>query len=351
MSEKLKLLEPVKIGKWNLRNRIVMAPMTRCFADNETGVISDQVISYYQRRARDGVGLIITEGINPSRRGKGSPGVPGLYTKDQVQAWKRVTDAVHAEGGTIIAQLWHNGRLTHSELTGGYPPLAPSKIKAQGLVHRLRKPYETPEEMSLEQIQETIQEFATAAKNAIEAGFDGVEIHGAHGYLIDQFNTEVTNQRTDAYGGTLTKRLRFMKEVLIAVGEAIGMEHVTIRFSELKNDLPDYQWPQPEVYMKAYLDLFKEVGVQTIHGSVGTFTEPFIGNLTFHQFARKYWDGYLIGVGALDAQTASKAIEEGTINLAAFGRPMIANPDFVQRIKAGKELIPYNPKVHLKELI
>lgn len=199
-------------------------------------------------------------------------------------------------------------------------------------------------------MKETIFDFANAAKNAIEVGFGGVEIHGAHGYLIDQFNTEVTNQRTDSYGGTLTKRLRFMKEVLVTVREAIGSENVIIRFSEHKDDLPDYKWSQPEEQLKTYLELFKEAGIQTIHPSVKSFTTTLVNDMTLHQLAKKYWDGYLIGVGSLDIPTAShQAIEEGTI-LAAFGHPLLANPDFVQRIKTGKDLIPYNAKVHLRHL-
>ncbi|MBV6714755.1 oxidoreductase [Paenibacillus chitinolyticus] len=344
------LLNPITIGNWSLRNKVVMAPMTRSFADNTTGTVGDDVVSYYQRRAADGVGLIITEGISPSLRGKGTFGIPGLYTEEQVVAWRKVTEAVHKEGGTIIAQLWHVGRLTHHELTGGYPPQAPSQVKANGLVHRLRKPYEVPEEMSLQDIQQVIHQYALAARNAAASGFDGVEIHGAHGYLVDQFNSEATNKRIDQYGGELLNRLLFMKEVLTAVGKEIGIENTIIRFSEQKDDMPEYKWTHPEKEIQAFLQVFKEVGIRTIHPSTNQFSKIISKGITFHQLVRKHWDGYIIGVGNLDTDIASSSIEEGTINLAAFGRPILANADFVQRIKEERAMTSYDPHIHLSSL-
>lgn len=345
------LLSPVAIGNWKLRNRIVMAPMTRSFADDKTGTPGQDMAAYYRRRAADGVGLIITEGISTSLRGKGTYGVPGLYTGEQTAAWRKVTDAVHEEGGTIVAQLWHVGRLTHHELTGGFPPQAPSQVRAEGLVHRLRKPYEMPEEMTRRQIGSVIREYAQAARNAAEAGFDGVEVHGAHGYLIDQFNSEATNKRTDRYGGELTDRLTFMKEVLTAVGQEIGAGNTIIRFSELKDDMPDYKWASPERTLQAYLRVFKETGIRTIHPSTNRFAETMADGQTIHELVRKHWDGAIIGVGGLTVPAAAKAIGEGTIDLAAFGKPMLANPDFVQRIKDGDMMQPYDAAAHLSRLI
>ncbi|WP_454191102.1 oxidoreductase [Paenibacillus sp. Marseille-Q7038] len=345
------LLERITIGNWLLQSRVVMAPMTRSFADNESGVVGSDVVEYYRRRAADGVGLIITEGINPSPRAKGTYGIPGLYTKEQIQAWKKVTDAVHLEGGTIIAQLWHVGRLTHTELTGGYPPQAPSRIPASGLVHRLRKPFGIPEEMSQEDILEVIEQHATAARNAMIAGFDGVEIHAAHGYLIDQFNSEVTNTRTDKYGGDLFQRLTFMKELLTAVVTEIGAERTVVRFSEIKDDIPNYTWDNPEETIAAYIHIFREMGLSLLHPSTNEFTKIFTNGMTFHQTVRKYWNGNIIGVGNLDFISASTAITEGTMDLAAFGRPLLANPDYIQRIKSGISMTPYVASLHLKYLI
>lgn len=349
--DKNKLLEPIEIGNWRLRNRIVMAPMTRSFADDRTGIVGPNIVEYYRKRAADGVGMIITEGINPSLRGKGTFGIPGLYTVEQIDSWKHVTEAVHQAGGTIVAQLWHVGRLTHRELTGGYAPQAPSSIKADGLVHRLRKPYDVPEEMSPSDIQKVIEEYAQAAHNALLAGFDGIEIHGAHGYLIDQFNSDVTNQRSDRYGGSQVKRLTFMKELLTAVVQEVGAEKTIIRFSEHKDDMPQFKWSNPEEMVKLYVDLFKEIGLQILHPSTNYFTEIMSEGMTFHQLVRKYWNGFIIGVGHLDIHSANEAISAGTIDLAAFGRPLLANPDFVQRVKQGQTIIRYDSKKHLNVLI
>lgn len=345
------LLQPVSIGNWNLRTRVVMAPMTRGFADDTTGTVGEDVVAYYQRRARDGIGLIITEGIMPSPRGKGTFGVPGLYTREQVNAWRKVTEAVHEEGGTIIAQLWHVGRLTHPDLTGGNVPQAPSTLQAEGLVHRLRKPFAMPEAMKIGDIKEAVQQYAQAAKYAIEAGFDGVELHGAHGYLIDQFSWEVTNQRTDRYGGGRVRRLQFMREVLTAVGESIGMDRVIVRFSELKDDQPSFRWQDPKAEIEAYLEVFHEIGLRVLHPSTNTFLHPMAEGMTLHELVRKYWDGTIIGVGGLTPSSAADAIRAGVIDVAAFGRPLLANSDFVQRLRNDQPLIPYKSELHLKQLL
>lgn len=346
----LALLQPVRIGNWHLRTRIAMAPMTRSFADDTTGVVGDDVVAYYKRRAKDGIGLIITEGITPSPRGKGTFGVPGLYTQEQANAWRKVTDAVHEEGGIIIAQLWHVGRLTHPDLTGGLAPQAPSVVKAEGLVHRLRKPFALPEAMTIEEIKEAVQQFTQAAKYADEAGFDGVELHGAHGYLIDQFAWKVTNRRNDCYGEA-TGRLRFMKEVLAAVGAEIGMDRVIVRFSELKDDQPSYRWQDPEAEIEAYLNVFREEGLRVLHPSTNRYNQPLADGMTLHELIRNRWDGNIIGVGGLTPSSAEDAIRAGIINVAAFGKPLLANPDFVSRIRNNQPLVPYESGIHLKELL
>ncbi|SEN72096.1 hypothetical protein/N-ethylmaleimide reductase [Mesobacillus persicus] len=346
-----KLFEPVKIGAWNLKTRTAMAPMTRCFADDETGVVGEDVVEYYRRRAADGVGLIITEGVLISPRAKGNPKVPGLYTNEQVEAWKKVTEAVHNEGGTIIAQLWHVGRLSHHELTLNHPPQAPSAIQAEGQVPRFRKPYDVPEEMSLADIEELVGQYAQAAKNAIEAGFDGVEIHGAHGYLIDQFNSDISNHRTDQYGGDLAQRLTLMKEVTRAVIDAVGTERTMIRFSAHKSDTPTYMWEDPELAIRTFVAAFLEVGATLLHPSTMDFSRVIADGKTMHQLVRKYWDGVIVGVGTLDPETAEQALEEGTIDVAAFGRPLVSNPDFISRLKNGDELEEYEARKHLPVLI
>lgn len=344
------LLSPTRIGAWQLRTRIVMAPMTRGFASDSTGTIGEDVVEYYRRRARDGVGLIITEGIAPTLRGKGTFGIPGLYTQEQANAWRAATEAVHEEGGTIAAQLWHVGRLTHPDLTGGRAPQAPSAVRAEGLAHRLRKPYAMPEAMTIEDIREAVLQYKEAAKRAMDAGFDGVEIHGAHGYLLDQFASATTNRRNDRYGGDRTGRLLFMREVLAAVGEVVGMDRLILRFSELKDDQPDFRWSDPEAEIEAILEMCREVGLRLLHPSTNAFEQPVCGGLALHELVRRRWDGVVIGVGGLTPSSAANAIRAGTIDLAAFGRPMLANPDFVRRLRNGEPILPYDPAVHLKRL-
>ncbi|MGW8428041.1 oxidoreductase [Peribacillus simplex] len=346
-----KMFEPVTIGAWNLKTRTAMAPMTRAFADKETGVVNDLTVEYYRKRAQDGIGLIITEGVVISPRAKGNPGVPGIYTQEQINGWKKVTEAVHAEGGTIIAQIWHVGRASHHEIAGGLPPQAPSPIAAEGKVSRFGKPFDIPEEMTETDIAEVVNQYKQAAQNAMDAGFDGVEIHGAHGYLIDQFNSDTSNERSDRYGGDLKQRLTFMKEVLKAVIDAVGVERTLIRFSALKIDQPSYMWEDPEKAIETFIEVFNETGVKMIHPSTMEFTKPIARGLTMHELVRSHWDGIIIGVGGIDPEAAEAALEKGIIDVAAIGRPLIANPDYLARIKQDEKLVDYEAKKHLGQLI
>ncbi|MBM4763378.1 alkene reductase [Bacillus sp. B15-48] len=344
-----KLFEPIKIGGLSLRTRTAMAPMTRCFSDDITGEVNDEIAEYYRRRAADGIGLIISEGTVISPRAKGHPGVPGLFTRNQIRAWKKVTNAIHNEGGTTVAQLWHVGRLSYSQMTGGDPPLAPSAIKAGGHAKRSRprRGHDTPVEMSLDDIKEVINQYSQSAKNAIEAGFDGIEIHGAHGYLIDQFNWDASNKRNDRYGGDLQQRFTFMKEVLAAVIDAIGADRVIMRFSIWKLDQPDFLFDDNEEIIKAFVDAFKEVGLKIIHPSTKDYSQVIQDGMKLHQLVRKHWDEAIIGVGDLNPKTADQALQEGAIDVAAFARPLLANPDFIQRIKNREELVTYDKDKHL----
>lgn len=350
MNTRSTLLSPVTIHQWQLRNRIVMAPLTRGFADDQEGTVTDEMVAYYEQRARDGVGLIITEGINPNLAGKGTYGIPGLYTDEQTTSWKRVTNAVHRHGGTIIAQLWHVGRLSHSDLIGT-APLAPSSLAAEGRVHKLHKPYQVPQAMSTQDIADTIQHFQTAARNAVLAGFDGIELHAAHGYLIDQFINEKTNHRTDEYGGDTEGRLRFLRDIIVAVKKEIPVDRISVRFSEKKDDDASYAWADKAGMIDAYLNLFRETGITILHPSTDHYAKAWEGEQTFHERIRSRWDGIIIGVGDLDVQTAEHAIGKGSVDLAAFGRPFIANPDLVQRLHTGQQLIEYDANAHLPILV
>ncbi|WP_112180360.1 alkene reductase [Paraliobacillus zengyii] len=344
----MELLKPIQIGNLSLQSKVVMAPMTRGFA-NDSGIIHPDTINYYKKRALNGVGMIITEGIAISPEAKGTVGIPGLYTKHQAEAWRDVTKEVHKAGGIIIAQLWHVGRLSHSYFTGGIQPIAPSAIQANGLTHKVNIPYEMPKPMTKADIQKVINDFAIAAQNAINAGFDGVEIHAAHGYLIDQFHSFWTNFRKDQYG---KNKFLFLEQILHAVGSTIGMEKVIARFSEHKDDLPLFVWENPEEKMKEIMEVFYNTRVQIIHPSAQQYTKPLTNHFsTLHALVRKYWDKTAIGVGELTPEIAEEAIGRKEIQLAAFGRSLLANPDLVQRIEYSKPLKTYEPKSHLLHLI
>ncbi|WP_223292396.1 oxidoreductase [Salipaludibacillus neizhouensis] len=344
----MELLEPVQIGNYSLQSKVVMAPMTRGFA-NDLGIIHPDTINYYKIRAFYGVGMIITEGISISKEAQGTVGIPGLYTLRQVEAWKDVTKEVHKAGGLIIAQLWHVGRLSHSYFTGGTKPIAPSAVQANGQTHNIRMPYETPRPMTITDIERTIADFAAAAENAMNAGFDGVEIHAAHGYLIDQFQSYITNLRKDEYG---QKKFLFLEQIIKAVGNSIGIDKVIVRFSEHKDDLPLYYWENPEDTVQEILNVFYKTGISLIHPSSPSFKKPLTNHtLTLHALIRKYWNKASIGVGEMTPNIAEEAISSSEIQLAAFARPLLANPDMVELLKRSTPLKKYHPETHLSTLL
>lgn len=227
----MKILSEITLGNKTLKNRMAMAPMTRSRANIE-GVVNDATVLYYTQRAS--AGLIISEGINISKQALGSPFTPGLYTQEQIDAWKKVTQAVHKKGGVIYAQLWHTGRVGHSLVKNGELPVAPSAIAIEGQQHFTQdgmKDYETPKALSTEEIKQIVQDYKQAAVNAIEAGFDGVELHAAFGYLPNQFLADSANHRTDEYGGSIENRNRFVLEVMQELVNAVGSEKVGVKLS------------------------------------------------------------------------------------------------------------------------
>ncbi len=323
------LLTPYRSPALSLPNRIAMAPMTRNRADDATGIPNPLTRTYYAQRAS--AGLIITEGIWPTLAGKGEPGVPGLANADHVEGWREVTTAVHAAGGRIFAQLWHVGRLSHP-VTLGTLPMAPSAVRPPGTIHTVdgKLDYVTPREMTLGDIEETIAAFAAAASNAIEAGFDGVEVHGANGYLIQQFLGDNTNLRTDAYG----RRDRFVLDVVDAVIAAVGADRVALRLSP-GNPENDVLENDPASVYPALVSALDERGLAYLHLSEkGTY--PAISEL------RKRWSGTLIGnydpVEPSSPELGEKLLLSGDADVVAFGRLFIANPDLPMRIAAGAPL-------------
>lgn len=327
----MKLLSPYTLGNIQLKNRIVMSPMTRSRAISN--VPNEIIAKYYQQRAS--AGLIITEGTSPSANGLGYARIPGIFNADQVKGWKIVTDAVHRKDGKIFLQIMHTGRVSHPDnMQEGTKIVAPSPVKLSGEMYTDKsgmQPFPVPVEMTLTDIEQAKNEYVMAAKNAIEAGFDGVELHGANGYLIDQFINTVSNKRTDQYGGSIENRSRFAIEVAEMVSKAIGAERTGIRLSpygvasgmEIFDGLEDtYQ------YLAERLGALKLAYIHIVdHSSMGA---PTVTD-TVKNRIRTAFGGTIIVSGGFDKDKAEAALNEGKGELVAFGRPFISNPDLVNR--------------------
>lgn len=329
------LLQPLTLGDTLLKNRVIMAPLTRCRATADH-IPTALMTEHYTQRAS--AGLIIAEATMAIENNSAFWMEPGIYSTKQVAAWKEVTDAVHAKGGKIYLQIWHGGRACHPLLNNGAQPVSSSPIAIiHGEVHTPKgmQPYTLPRELTLQEIGEIVQGFKTAAINAKEAGFDGVEIHGANGYLIDQFLRDGANKRTDQYGGSFENRARFLFEILDAVSSVWGSKNVGLRISPLNsfNDIADskpislYTWLASELnkFDLAYLHVMRNDFFSKQSGDVMT---PI----------RAAYNGTLIGNMGYTPQEASSAIEEGKVDAVAFGVYFIANPDFVERIACGASL-------------
>lgn len=330
-----------------LKNRIIMAPLTRCMADDEL-IPTQDMADYYGRRSD--AGLIISEAVIIRPDGQGYPNTPGLFTLAQIQGWRIVTDVVHQKGGKIFAQLWHTGRVAHpyffQETTGNNEVIAPSAIGIEGNVPRMRElTYQIPKEVSVKEITQLIKDYSQAATNAINAGFDGVEIHGANGYLIDQFLHHDSNHRDDEYGSTPENMSRFALDVIDAIVTRIGNDRTALRISpgayfnitgdSRDRDVFDYLIPELEKRNLAFLHI-------GIYDDAMVF--DYLGG-SASSYVRSIYNKTLIGVGSLTAEVGSKAIAENKFDLLAIGRPFIANPDYVQRIRDKKDLVEYSDEM------
>jgi len=332
------LFSKTSLGALDLANRIVMAPLTRSRAIGN--VPNDLMATYYAQRAT--AGLIVTEGTSPSPNGLGYARIPGLFSDEQVAGWKKVTDAVHAAGGKIFVQLMHTGRVSHAlNLPAGARVLAPSAVAAAGEMWtdaESMQPLPTPEAMTLDEVEAAIAEYAQAARKAIAAGFDGIEIHGANGYLIEQFIRPNANVRTDAYGGSIENRARFLLDVVAATTEAIGKDRVGVRLSPygVFNDMPDYPEQAADyAYIAEKLDASGLVYVHLVdHSAIGAPAVP----QSIKDVFRKAFTRTLILSGGYDAARAESDLEAGHADLIAVGRPLLANPDLVQRWRDGTAL-------------
>lgn len=332
---------------FTLANRFVMAPLTRCMAG--PGLVpTDTMAEYYARRAD--AGLIISEATIIRPDAQGYPDVPGIFTDAQIAGWKKVTEKVHAKGGKIFMQLWHVGRVAHSHFSG-LQPVAPSAVQHEGTLPRMRDlSYEMPKAVTKEEIKQLIADYVIAAQNAMTAGFDGVEIHGANGYLIDQFLHFDTNKRNDEYGETAENMSRFALQVVDAVAAAVGADRTALRitpgaYAHIEPDTRDR-----EVF-DYLIDQLNQRELAYLH--LGIFDD----SMTFEHlggrsstYIRERYQGTFISVGGLTPETAEQGIRENAFDLAAIGRPFIANPDFITRVREQQPLVEYDGSM-LAELV
>lgn len=333
------LLSPARLNDLELRNHIVMAPMTRSRADAQ-GVPRESTATYYAQRAS--AGLIISEAINISADAVGSPLTPGLYSEPQVAAWQQVTAAVHAAGGRIFAQLWHTGRVGHSSVRGGVLPVAPSAVAIQGQQHFTldgMKDYEVPRELTLSEIHSAIGDFLRAAENAKRAGFDGVELHAAFGYLPNQFLVDSANLRTDEYGGSIANRSRFVLEVMQALIDVWGASRVGIKLSPVIpfNSMIDSDPLETYTYLIGKLNELNAGYVHLMRALFPLDNFPHWPSDVLATFAPMIKSPLIIN-GGYDATSAEQVLESGEVALVSFGTPFVANPDLPERFARGAEL-------------
>jgi len=332
--EKQPLLEPYQLRNITLNNRMVMAPMTRSRAENAGNVANELSVQYYEQRAS--AGLIITEGTQISKQAVGYINTPGIYSDEQVTGWKKVTDAVHAKGGKIFAQLWHVGRMSHPDFHNGELPVAPSAINPHDKAFTPEgfKETVTPRALEISEIKAIVQDFKNAAANAIAAGFDGVEIHSSNGYLFHQFFSRCSNQRTDEYGGSIENRARFLFEVLDAVKEVIDLNQVGVRLNPSMHNQFGITVDEETIPTFAYI----VQGLNSYNLAYLHLSEPFapVDNVPYAvkeiaKHFRPLYKGTLIINKGFNRETGNQVIADGYADLVAFGVPFIANPDLVER--------------------
>ena len=349
-----KLFSPLRVGPYELKHRVVMAPLTRMRASQPGNIPNELNTEYYAQRASKG-GLIVTEATQISPGGQGYPATPGIHSQEQIEGWRRITKAVRDKGSLIFLQLWHVGRISHpSHQPGGVMPVAPSAVRPKGNALAAgwqQLPFETPRELKLDEISSIIEEYRSAARNALAAGFDGVELHAANGYLIDQFLRDGVNKRTDRYGGSFENRARFLLEVLDATAEVFGYDRVGVRLSPFGtfNDMSDSNPSALFAHVLRELAAKKIAYVHLIEARQDEDKPDYqaaqINNSGVAPTAahfRPFFTGVLIGAGGFTRESAIEAVASGTVDAVAFGRQFIANPDLPRRFELGAELNPYD---------
>ncbi|MGL4735651.1 MAG: alkene reductase [Enterovibrio sp.] len=342
------LFEQIKLGDLTLKNRIVLPPMTRSRATQPGDVANEMMATYYAQRAS--AGLIVSEGTQISPTAKGYAWTPGIYSAEQIAGWRKTTQAVHAQGGVIFAQLWHVGRVTHPENIGGQQPISSSDLAAKNVKVFIDNGSDEPgfvdvvqpRAMTKSDIEQVIADYRQAALNAIEAGFDGIELHAANGYLVNQFIDSESNNRSDAYGGSLENRLRFLDEVVTALVDAIGAARVGVRLAPLTTLNGTVDANPIETYTAAAALLNKH-RIVYLHIAEVDWDDAPDTPLSFKNALREAFQGVLIYAGRYDAQKAQHAISAGLADMIGFGRPFIANPDLPERLRHGYPLAAHDP--------
>lgn len=326
------LFDPITLGAIHAPNRIIMAPLTRG-RGTRAHVPTPLMIDYYAQRAS--AGLIISEATGISREGSGWPYAPGIWTDEMVEAWKPVTEAVHAKGGLIVLQLWHMGRIVHPDLIDGETPVSASATTAPGEAHTYdgKKPYAQARPLEVSEIPRLLEDYAHAARNAIRAGFDGVQVHAANGYLIDQFLRDGSNQRTDEYGGSVENRVRLLREVVQKIADTIGADRTAVRLSP-NGDSQGVIDSDPAPLFKAAAQALDAIGIAFLElrepgpdGTFGATDQPRQSPLI-----RQHFKGPLILNSDYDKARAQADLESGVADAISFGRPFISNPDLPERL-------------------
>jgi N-ethylmaleimide reductase len=342
------LLDPKKLDPLgDVQSRVVMSAMTRGFAD-ANHCATPKIVDYYGSRAADGVGLILTEGTIVDASGDGYNNVPHIQTAEQTKSWKQVTDRVHSEGGKIYSQLWHCGRISHSDFTGGDAPVSSTNKQAAGHNRQNDKPFGVPRALEPEEMPTIYEMFRLAARNAMEAGFDGVQVHGGHGYLTDQFFDARVNNRTDNYGGSVENRCRFGLELLETVLAELGPEKVMMRISPSRFMGELYDWPDLDEMISYLIPAFKSRGLRMLDISCAN-ADYFETSGRVIRTVRPMWDGLIIGGASLTPDQAENEIKDGFLDMVTWGRRILSNPDFCQKIENGEILQDFDP-VQLKSL-
>jgi 2,4-dienoyl-CoA reductase-like NADH-dependent reductase (Old Yellow Enzyme family) len=335
------LFEPVDLGAIRAKNRVLMAPLTRGRSTQPGSVPNEMMVEYYRQRA--GAGLIISEATGISVEGLGWPAAPGIWSPEQVEGWKPVTQAVHNAGGLIVLQLWHMGRLVHPDFLGGNPPVSASATCAPGHAHTPtgRQDYQRARELAMDEIARVVSDYRQAADNAKEAGFDGVQLHGANGYLVDQFLRDATNLRSDEYGGSPENRTRFLREVLSALIDVWGAGRVSVRLSP-NGETQGCDDSDPATTFGAAAKVCQDLNLGFVElrqpGPAGSFGRTDVPQQD--AVIRKNYTGPLVLNSDYTAESAEADVNSGRCEAIAFGRPYISNPDLAERIAVGADWAP-----------